>query len=479
MMTFDIGVIGAGPAGVTVALSLVRQGYRVGLIGKPRHLPAIEGLSERAMNGLRFIGCQQALAQIGPLVPRLASWNGEPFSGNREWIVERGRFDAALCDDARTGGVTCLEDHVTTLQRQAGGWLLMVAGHGELTAGFVIDARGRTAPHRSDRRQRGPLTIALGRVWALPVHTPAATRVATFSDGWLWFASTGNGGGILQVFVSAETESLPPRSGLEAHYQRLLADCPATREWLAGARPQGTVFARQAHPQFAGDLVSSGYARVGDAAFAIDPLSGHGIYEAVGGALTLAATINTILARPQDADLALAFYQERIEHDFQRLCRIGRDFYRQEQRWPERPFWRERQSWPDDQPAHRPRADQPAHIESRPVNADGFITRQEVVVTADQPRGVWQVAGIALVPFLRFLRTHSGENLGTLLDDYAVRQRVGVEDCRTALAWLASRRLFSLTAVPARENDRPFPDTAAGPPASPADARPDEPPAGR
>ena len=44
------------------------------------------------------------------------------------------------------------------------------------------------------------------------------------------------------------------------------------------------------------------------------------------------AVINTILTAPEDHDLAARFYCERAELGFRRNARIGRDFYRLEER---------------------------------------------------------------------------------------------------------------------------------------------------
>ncbi|NJN45961.1 MAG: FAD-dependent oxidoreductase, partial [Candidatus Competibacteraceae bacterium] len=172
------------------------------------------------------------------------------------------------------------------------------------------------------------------------------------------------------------------------------------------------------------------------------PLSGHGVYEAIGGGLALAATVNTMLARPQDTATAERFYRERIEDNFLRMARIGRDFYRLEQRWPDQPFWRERAGWPDAEPAHAAPDAEPTRIESRPVNVDGFITLREVIVTADHPRGIWQVEGVPLAALLRELQERREEQPQTALLDYAAREGLNPKQCHSALIWLTTRGLI-------------------------------------
>ena len=43
-------------------------------------------------------------------------------------------------------------------------------------------------------------------------------------------------------------------------------------------------------------------------------------------------------------------------------------------------------------------------MERRPVLRDGFVEEAEVVVTADQPLGVWHLQGVELAPVVRGLR---------------------------------------------------------------------------
>ena len=125
---FDFAVIGAGPAGVVTALELHRLGHRVALVHAPRRLPAVEGLAERACDGLAHAGCRNALATASAPVPRSAEWNGEYFDGNRERLVDRADFDRALLADARDAGIETLEARVTRTERDAEGWSLSMRG---------------------------------------------------------------------------------------------------------------------------------------------------------------------------------------------------------------------------------------------------------------------------------------------------------------------------------------------------------------
>lgn len=437
-MQADIAVVGGGPAGAVVARLLAGRGYRVVLLARRSAYPALEGLAERAAQGLRHAGCFRALATAGPEAGRAVHWNGEHSAINRERLLERSAFDAALLADAREAGVTVLDTRAGRVRRTASGWRIALAD-AELKSGFLIEARGRVAPRARIPVRRGPATLALSRRWRMPCPGTAGTRIASSADGWLWFATDGGDTTLAQVFVDRDT--LPARAALTGFYHDRLAAFPAIRNLLRDAQALGSVHVRNAHTQCAGRLIEPAYARAGDAAFAIDPLSGHGLYQAIGGALALAAAVHTLLARPGDTPAALRFYRERIEAEFLRMARIGRDVYHREQRWPDRPFWRSRQSWPDAEPAHAPPGAAPPRIERRPVNDDGFIAEREVIVTPDHPRGLWQVAGVELVPLLRWLDGQPHRPPSSLEQHYAAYCDQPPAACRAALAWLQARGL--------------------------------------
>ncbi|MEZ5841921.1 MAG: hypothetical protein R3D02_16370 [Hyphomicrobiales bacterium] len=55
---------------------------------------------------------------------------------------------------------------------------------------------------------------------------------------------------------------------------------------------------------------------------------------------------------PEAVDLAKRFYAERIADTFWRQARVGRDFYRLEERFADAPYWAARRAFPDDLPSH-------------------------------------------------------------------------------------------------------------------------------
>ncbi|MNO69467.1 hypothetical protein D3C76_603210 [compost metagenome] len=60
-------------------------------------------------------------------------------------------------------------------------------------------------------------------------------------------------------------------------------------------------------------------------------------------------------------------------------------------------------------------------VERRPVLRDGLVDEAEVVVTADQPLGVWHLQGVELAPIVRGL--HAGLALSAVLEGQQVEHQ--------------------------------------------------------
>lgn len=399
-------IAGGGPAGAFAASELCRLGHEVSLVTLPPARPALNGLAPRAWQALEQHGFQYARRASGPEVPRSAHWNGTVSALNSERLVERERFDAALLEDCRAKGARVIESRVRKLAASDGGANL-VHEHGTLGGDFVIEARGRRAPAArrgaTSGKERGPATVALasryGRFGAKPM-----TAAGGFSEGWWWLAAPGDGTAIVQFFVDGERKDLAGRNALDRVYSHCADQADALERLLpAGARREGEVWALDATPLLAPEPKDARMVRAGDAAHRFDPLSGHGIFQAMGSGLAAAAVANTILEMPQAAPLAREFYRARTRESFLHFARVGRDFYRAERRWTGEPFWRARGAWPDDIPADVPEdgsAVARAEIVERPVVEDGLIQMRDVIVTPEAPRGVRLVAGVDVIDLM-------------------------------------------------------------------------------
>ncbi|WP_409312013.1 NAD(P)/FAD-dependent oxidoreductase [Pseudomonas putida] len=412
-----IVVLGAGPAGAATAIGLRRLGYTVTVVSEWRRFAAVEGVSQRVLEGLRYAGLGGALSQAAMPATRQVRWNGQHLQMNQEFLLDRQRFDQALREDLQRAGVRVVEGRVREVV-QGGGHHMRLDDGQVLTADFLVEARGRQAPLAADRL-RGPETVSLLNVWQGSPGAPASA-VESLEDGWAWMARLEDGRCYWQV--TQDAAGLPGKAGLAAYCVMLRGRSALVAELFDDqALIPAQVHARSSTAILAGECVGQDWIRVGDAAMAVDPLSGNGIFQSLSSALQAPVVINTLLRRPERAELARQFHQQRVEQLFLRFARIGRDFYAQEQSRVGQPFWARRQGWPDAQPLHLSTDWRAVRVARQPVLRDGLVDEAEVVVTADQPLGVWHLQGVELAPIVRGL--HAGLALSAVLEGQQVEHQ--------------------------------------------------------
>lgn len=438
-----IVVLGAGPAGAAVALGLRRLGHAVTVVGVPRAFDAIEGVSDRVVAGLRGVGIEAALAAIEAPSPRRASWAGATTALNSERLVDRAAFDRLLWQELQDHGIECLAARVLRWQPAADGHALQIQRPQDtqpqvLRAGFVVEARGRLAPHQGV--ERGPQTVALlWRGQGAP-GGQSGSAVQSLPEGWAWMARLPRGAIALQLTVDPAALDLPPRAQLGAFIRERLSSVEAALPFLDSSATEVHAVARTSGAVRAAEVCGDRWVRVGDAAMAADPLSGNGIFQSLSSALQAPMVIHTLLNHPADAPHARRFHQERVQGLFQRFARIGRDFYAQETRWAGKPFWAARRAWPDAEPAHGTSGQGGPRIEERPVVDRDRIRLAEVLVTADQPLGIWHVDGQPLAPLWRAVQAAPGREalaLAPLLGGSGERAQAVLRWMR-AQGWLSA-----------------------------------------
>lgn len=420
-------VLGAGPAGAATALGLRRLGYRVIIVSDWRRFAAVEGVSQRVLEGLRHAGLGGALAEAAVPATRQVRWNGQHLQLNQEYLLDRQRFDRALRDDLNRAGVMLVEGRIREVSRAEGYQVRL--DDGQLLQGdFLVEARGRQAPLAADRL-RGPETLSLLNLWQSAPGEPASA-VESLDDGWAWMARLADGRCYWQVTLDAE--GLPGKAALPEYCAaRRRASALVAELFDARALEPAQVHARSSTAILAGDCVGDDWLRVGDAAMAVDPLSGNGIFQSLSSALQAPVVINTLLRRPERAALARQFHQQRIEQLFLRFARIGRDFYGQELERAGQPFWERRRVWPDAQPLHLAADWAAVRVARRPVLREGWVDEAEVVVTVDQPLGVWHLQGVELAPVVNDLLAGR--------EPKAVMSTLSAEHQRMLIRWLADQ----------------------------------------
>lgn len=246
----------------------------------------------------------------------------------------------------------------------------------------------------------------------------------------------------LQVTSSGKEPSL--RSGLKQHLRRLLDAAPGVAEDLSGAIPTGAPIARAATPTLGTHQGAPGLIRAGDAAVALDPLSGQGMYEALRSVAAVTGAVRGFLAGEWDP--SARFLHERAREAWQRGSAMAAHHYRQQAEKTPSAFWtlaaaRYRS-------IHSPpSAPAGACIDWRPVLNDSVIELRRVVVTPQAPRGVWKVDAVDLPQLIDFLdSTHTMD-----VESAARHLSCPPTAVERALQWLSSHGLLGPEAGTAAE----------------------------
>jgi flavin-dependent dehydrogenase len=322
-----------------------------------RHLG--ESLTPGVLPMLASIGVSARVAIGASRVTRVAmTWDAEPTErldpDARGRLVDRGVFDAALLAEACAAGVAVLQPATARAAREhTRGFTLSIdttAAPSELEARFVVDATGRSAgfgarAFGAERLAGGPRTFAVHGWWrgrGLPME-PSLEAVAR---GWCWGVPIPDGTCDTLAFIDETRLSERPRS-LERWLVALLEGSSIGRA-IERASLDGPARIVEATASVSTRLVGARWLRVGDAALGLDALSSSGVQKAIQTALAGAIVASTLLRHPEDAPLAIRFYEDHVRAASERHARWTAEHYAAAcTRWHDA-FWRVRAA------AHRP-----------------------------------------------------------------------------------------------------------------------------
>jgi flavin-dependent dehydrogenase len=385
----EICVIGGGPAGASLARRLAQLGHQVCLIERsafPRaHVG--EALTPGIWPLLDALGLREAVqeARFLPSTEARVRWEDEAVrhvrtrAGEPGLLVDRGRFDGLLLEAARAVGVRVLQPaRALWPQRSSGGWEVPVLHEGRelrVSARFLADASGRASCLGGRKVVTSARTLALYGYWRCAGLEGPETRVEAGPDAWYWGAPLPDGTFNAMVFV--DPRSLRERQGrtLEAYYRELLGRS-ALLEGCAHPSLVGRVFASDATSYADAAPIEDDFIKVGEASFAIDPLSSSGVQKAVQTALAGSIAVHTLRVRPGNAAAARRFYVDDQRYSVEQHAAWAAGYYREHQRHRDHPFWRHR-ALPE--PARPPREERGA-VDAVALHRRWKMAREAVLV---------------------------------------------------------------------------------------------------
>ncbi|MDC8015991.1 flavin-dependent monooxygenase QhpG [Tahibacter soli] len=365
-LAVDALIVGAGPAGLTAALRLAQFGYRTAVVERnaaPRGNVG-ESLTPGIGNIVGLLDANDALARVprrAGLAARVA-WTSRDavFHAGGNAIVDRAAFDGALFDLARERGVRCFASaQVAVLERDGEHWRAVVqtgAAHERIVAHTVFDAGGRPPAGRDGVVATAPPLVALWLDYDGAL-APAETRIEALTDAWLWGSPLPDGRYRAMALCDPDTPRHAQARSREMWLRTTFA-ASGLMTALATAPAVTALNGCAAGACLVRDAWQPGRVRLGDAAFALDPLSASGVEKAMRFSLQAVTAFHTSMRHPERAALARTFYDARRVESIARHGRWARDYYAQA--WParEHAFWQAQAApfaWPD---AEAPPADE-------------------------------------------------------------------------------------------------------------------------
>lgn len=340
----EVCVVGAGPAGATLAARLAMLGHHVALVERacfPR--PHVgESLSVGAWPLLDALGMSERVARAGFVATQVARVRWRDDEEERVRVaggltVDRGRLDALLLEHARAQGARVFAPaRAARPRRRAGGWEIAL-GDRVLRARIVADATGRRRLLGGRCAPTAPRMLALHAICRpAPAPDGAQTRIDALADGWLWGAHLPCGGFRAMAFIDPST--LRAAGGERARLLRRLLAASSLFAELASAAA-GPVSVCDATCYAAPAPIDGTSVRVGEAAFAIDPLSSSGVQTAIGTGLAAAGAVHTLLAGEGDAQAAMEYYGAYQRHAVERHSATAATIYAEHRAHGHAPFW--------------------------------------------------------------------------------------------------------------------------------------------
>lgn len=346
MTSFDVIVMGGGPAGAVCAIELARRQRRVALLDTdftPKYRVG-ESLSPTACEVLESVGVNLGEAGFVAKGGTTFAWGERGvfrirYAAARAWQVRRAELDTSLLRLAEKAGVHVRGGNRVDRVRFVGQTAVGVRARTseglvcDLDAPWVVDGTGRRALlarqlHLLDSRCSRSDHHLLWSYWRNGHRLPGdAAGDALFVGGggqaW-WYLPVDDRNDMISAGVLAPGRpEVPVR---EAYLDRVARSDRISR-LLATAHHIGPVRTAPARSQVSSRLVGQGWLLVGDAAGFVDPILTPGAQLAVQSGQSAAAVVDAALRGDSGAARALHGYERRLHRELSTYRWLADNFY--------------------------------------------------------------------------------------------------------------------------------------------------------
>jgi len=358
--TYDVIVMGGGPAGSTIASILAREGRKVVLFEKeqfPRHHIG-ESLMTDTYWTFQRMGLLDKLRK-SPFTRKYSVAFANPagkesrpfyfFEANHHesavtWQVTRAEFDLMLIEHAAEQGATVhqktqVKQVVFDGDRAVGVEALMPDGSLQrFEAKVVVDATGQTAmlSNKFRWRQRDPKLkkAVLYSYFKGAMREPDLNGGATLvlrtqkgSNGWFWYIPLEND--ITSVGIVADPEYLVKGRGqdLAKIFQEEVEKCEPCRRRVEGAERVDKIYSILDYSYRSKQNAGNGFVLIGDAYGFLDPIYSSGVLLALKMAELAADAIHDAFKHDDFSAERLGQFQPKLDQGIESMRKLVYAFY--------------------------------------------------------------------------------------------------------------------------------------------------------
>lgn len=207
---------------------------------------------------------------------------------------------------------------------------------------MIVDATGR---NRSILAKLGIPSVDADSLNAFSCHLPYikhqvlrhSVYIESFEEGWGIVSTLNEQNNVMTLFCNKKSGAQQQLKNYQ-NWPLMLKDTKYLKDFIEPAA-NCPVKGYNANSSKAQRLTGSAWLAVGDAAISFDPLSSHGITNAIYTANEAADAIEQLIK--ENDGTALTAYEQHLTSIFEQYLKARSQIYLSEQRWPQSMFWKE------------------------------------------------------------------------------------------------------------------------------------------